>query len=156
MRAFLLALLVSLTAVGCAHRMILPMSDIGSCPFAVMDDRPDPEHLYAQAQVVLQIQTVPTVSESVRAAVCSSTDHHLLNGAVFTITNFSCIVSGFFKLTYIVELRDLLAKTSAKPLEVRAGNKMDTTEGYVPAGCEEAASGVIPLLARKIRDDFGG
>lgn len=149
-------LLGTAAASGCALQMTLPSLHSEACPFAVTDDRPDPEHVYAKAQAVVQIRTIPTASESLRGAVCATGNPSNLGGSSFTITDFSCTASGYIELTYIVELRGLLATASSLLVELRAGSKIDTAIGYVPTGCEQAASIVIPAMARKIHGALGG
>lgn len=145
-------LFLSIAAEGCVHHMILPRSNFNGCGFVVVDDRPDPDYFYAKGGAVVQIRPTPSIADSVKGAVCSAVNPQLLKESTFTITDFSCLVLGFFKMTYIVELRGILTKGSDNPLEMGAGKKVDTIDGYVPAGCEKAASEVIPLLANKIQE----
>ena len=157
----LFAILLFTALHGCVHQITLPLAAGPACSFAVTDDRPDAQHLYAMERHVIQIRTEPTVAESLKGAVCVSSESTAVSRSSFVITDFDCTVSGSFVLTYIVELRGILTKSTGDTMELRAGNKidagLDTGAGYyIPKGCQMAAAPVIPALAAKIVGAVGG
>lgn len=155
MRKLPFALFAFIGLAGCSHQLVLPSYDTTACQFSVTDERTDPAHVYAQGKGRLQMTPVPPVFESLRGAVCASRDKRKLENASFAITDFSCMWSGFFSLTFVVDMRGHLTKPDGTTTEIRAGGTLESTNSYVPEDCSTLSGKVMTDLATKIQRTLG-
>lgn len=153
MRFFLCVL--SILAAGCTHHISLldpTLKTPASCGLQVTDVRPDPAALYFRStkstgRAVLE----PPIAEIIRRSACAVLPpQRLANAAKFVVTDFECTVTGFFELRYVVDLRGRLEIPGQIPVELRSGNVQLSSNGYVPKGCEVAATPALSVLAAEI------
>lgn len=149
-------LIIVFLVSGCSHTLNLSYDSYDTnlrddCLFTVKDLRPDPSHLYAKGSYFLRIKIKPNLDYAIQSAVCSK-DPIIANkrNIVFFITDFECIVTGFFKLTYVADIRGRLVFPDGDAYEVRANNIIDTGIGYVPSGCELATAPLVRDVSEKI------
>ncbi len=139
---------------GCTHHLALAYRSTSDsdCPFRVSDNRPDPDFLYARAtEGIARISISPSLATAVLKSVCSSVqDRTRILSAKFVITDFECVVTGFFELRYVADLRGRLETEGNAPREIRVSNVSVTSNGYIPKGCEVASTPLIDRLSDEI------
>jgi hypothetical protein len=154
MRRYLLA--VTVTAISaCTYTMDLPSPDraYSQCSFKVIDERPNPEYLYAIAsEGAYRISLTPTLQNAIRSSVCEQLNEP--TKSVLYIDGFECLVQGFFETKFIANIRGRL-ELEGKEQNVRVSKVHTTSNGHVPKGCEDAVSPLIENLANEILEKLG-
>lgn len=139
---------------GCTHHLALTYRNTSDtdCAIRVSDSRPDPDFLYARAtEGIVRISISPGLALTVSKSVCSSLQDRLSMRTVkFVITDFECVVTGFFEQRYIADLRGRLETEGNAPHEIRVSNVFVTSNGYIPKGCEIASAPLIDRLSDEI------
>jgi len=139
---------------GCTKHLALTYRSTAytDCPLRVSDNRPDPDFLYAHAtEGIARILMTPSLAIAVSKSICSRLQNSAsMRSVKFVITDFECVVTGFFELRYVADLRGSFEMEGNAPHEIRVSNVLVTSNGYIPKGCEAASAPLIDMLSDEI------
>jgi hypothetical protein len=123
-----------------------------SCGFKVTDLRSNPSLLVAQlSNRTKAIDVAPPLAQSIGIRVCKTISPVAKQVAGrFVVTNYDCVVSGFFTSTYLVEIRGRLTVPGDPEIQLRQSDAYSDNSGFIPRGCEAATALVLDRLIPSI------
>lgn len=146
----LLFILLIIVISGCSHTVHLPVTQktYQQCSFNVIDERSQPDYLYIVSEGnAVKAKIEPSLHTVIKNSVCNKLNDS--NEISFFINDYECLMTGFFEVDYIVNIRGRL-EYKGEQYDLHVNNVHTESSGYEPPACEAATKPLINELTDSI------